>query len=389
MEVVLRSIVIMIGAMLILNAMTNICNAARVVHDDHLDHEQQLVNSNPEDCPPWFYYDWETQSCQCLTFYGARCFNNKAYLLVSFCATLDKQSKILSLGVCPYQGLSVLRYGDHWYTQLPDNVSELNDNMCGQLNRKGKLCSECKDGYGLSTTSVGFQYFECSKCAGTWYGVPLFLFLELFPLTVLYLIILIFQINITSGSITCFIFYNQLVVIALDRVFGGDDPKVSDIIYAASEQCSVTKWIFNILMTFCDVWNLRFFRNVLPSFCISSGLKAIHISFLDYISVFYPLCLIFLTWVSVEMYDRKFKLLVWLWKPFQRCFKGKQYRIDFINTFASFFLLSFTKLMYQVVLLLVQRRIENQQFEENYFTNFMNYIYVVARCRSECDIWKH
>ena len=255
--------------------------------------------------------------------------------------------------------------------------------------QKGRLCSECKDGYGLSTTSVGFQYFECSKCAGTWYGVPLFLFLELFPLTVLYLVILIFQINITSGSITCFIFYNQLVVIALDRVFGGDDPKVSDIIYAASEQSSVTKWIFNILMTFCDVWNLRFFRNVLPSFCISSGLKAIHISFLNYISVFYPLCLIFLTWVSVEMYDRKFKLLVWLWKPFQRCFKGKQYRIDFINTFASFFLLSFTKLMYQVVLLLVQRRIENQQFEENYFTNFMNYIYVVARCRSECDIWKH
>ena len=81
---------IVIGAMLNLNAIINICNATRVVRDDHSDHEQQLVNSDPEDCPPWFYYDWETQSCQCLTFYGARCFNNKAYLLVSFCATLDK-----------------------------------------------------------------------------------------------------------------------------------------------------------------------------------------------------------------------------------------------------------------------------------------------------------
>ena len=105
--------------------------------------------------------------------------------------------------------------GLHWYIQLPDNISELNDYMCGPLNRKGRLCSECKDGYGLATTSVGFQYFECSKCAGTWYGVPLFLFLEMFPLTVLYLVILLVQVNITSSSITCF--SSQVGVIALDH----------------------------------------------------------------------------------------------------------------------------------------------------------------------------
>jgi hypothetical protein len=70
---------------------------------------------------------------------------------------------------------------------------------------------------------------------------------------------------------------------------------------------------------------------------------------------------------------------VWLWKPFQRCLRGKEYRIDFINAFASFFLLSFTKTMYQVVLLSVQRRIENQQFfEADYFTNFIGYKYVVG-----------
>ena len=382
MEIVLRLIVTVIGVMLILNAMT-VCNASslyRVIHDSQLDQQQVFaMNYDQEDCPPWFYFDWETQSCQCLTFYAARCFNNKAYLLASFCATLDADTKILSLGECPYHGFTILRYGDHWYTQLPDNVSELNDYMCGPLNRKGRLCSECKDGYGLAATSVGFQYFECSKCAGAGYGVPLFLLLEMFPLTVLYLVILLFQINITSGSITCFIFYSQLVVIACDHVFGGDDPQASDVIFAASEH---SKWFFNIILTFYDVWNLRFFRNILPSFCISSGLKPMHISFLDYVSVFYPLCLIFLTWVCVELYDRKFRLLVWLWKPFQRCSNGKQYRIDFINVFASFFLLSFTKTMYQVVLLLVQRRIENQQFQDNYYTMFLGYTYVVGVDRS-------
>jgi hypothetical protein len=83
--------------------------------------------------------------------------------------------------------------------------------------------------------------------------------------------------------------------------------------------------------------------------------------------------LIFLTWICVELYDRNFRLLVWLWKPFQTCLKGKEYRIDFINAFASFFLLSFTKMMYQVALLLVNRRTEDHNF-----IDFLGYISVVA-----------
>ena len=189
----------------------------------------------------------------------------------------------------------------------------------------------------------------------------------------LYLVILLFQINITSGSITCFIFCTQLIVITLDHVFDGDDPYTSSIIYAASDQ-SITKWFFNIIITFYDVWNLRFFRNVLPSFCISSGLKPIHILFLDYISVFYPMCLIFFTWVCVELYDRKFRLFVWLWKPFQRCLNGKEYHIDFINAFASLFLLSFTKVMYQLVQLVVVREIQSRQD----YDYFLGYTYVVG-----------
>ena len=371
-------VIFVIGAVLNLNTVLS-STANEVIRDSQLDQRQASVNYDQGNCPPWFYFDWETQSCQCLTYYAARCFDNKAYLLTGFCATLDTDTETLSLAECPYHGFTITKYGQHWYTHLPDNVSELNDYMCGPLNRKGRVCSECKDGYGLAVTSVGFQYLECSKCTGVWYGVPLFLLLEMFPLTVLYLVILLFQINITSGSITCFIFYSQLVVIASDHVFGGDDPKVSDIIFAASEH---SKWFFMIIMTIYDVWNLRFFRNMLPSFCISSGLKPIHISFLEYISVFYPLCLIFLTWVCVELYDRKFRLLVWLWKPFQRCFKVKQYRIDFINAFASLFLLSFTKMLYQVVLLMVQRRIENQQFEDNFDTSFLGYTYIVGVDRS-------
>ena len=354
------------------------CNATSprtVYHQSQVDQQQMFVNHEQEDCPPWFYSDEGTCKCLLFAYYAARCFDNKAYLSAGFCATFDTNtdsgSDILSLGECPsYYGFTFTKQGRYWYIQLPDNVSELNDYMCGPLNRKGRLCNQCKDGYGLGTTSVGHQYFECTECASAWYGVPLFLFLEIFPLTVLYLVILLFQINITSGSITCFIFCVQLLVICFDRVFAAGDPRVSDLILAATKH---TNWLFTLMMTIYDIWNLRFFRNILPSFCISSGLKRIHISYLDYISVFYPMCLIFFTWVCVELYDRKFRLLVWLWKPFQRCLKGKEYHIDFINAFASLFLLSFTKVIYQVVLLLMQRRIQGMQ---DY--HILGYIFVVG-----------
>ena len=269
-----------------------ICNTTSLRAAHHQSQQQVFMNHEQEDCPPWFYSDKGT--CKCLAFYGATCFDNKAYLSAGFCATFDtstdSDSDILSLGECPsYYGFTFTKHNRLWYVQLPDNVSELNDYMCGPLNRKGRLCSECKDGYGLGTTSVGFQHFECTKCAGAWYGVPLFLFLEMFPLTVLYFIILLFQVNITSGSIPCFIFCAQLLAICFDRVFAIDDPRVSDLILAATKH---TNWLFTLMITIYDVWNLRFFRNILPSFCISSGLKRIHISYLDYISVFYPMCYI-------------------------------------------------------------------------------------------------
>ena len=36
------------------------------------------------------------------------------------------------------------------YVLLPSNLSRLNEYMCGPMNRKGYLCGECAQGYGLA-----------------------------------------------------------------------------------------------------------------------------------------------------------------------------------------------------------------------------------------------
>ena len=102
---------------------------------------------------------------------------------------------------------------------LPRNLSQLNDYMCGPLNRKGHLCSECADGFGPSVTSFGYK---CVNCTNAWYRVPLFLLLELVPITILYVMILIFQISITSAPIPCFIMFSQFIDIFLSASFNKD-----------------------------------------------------------------------------------------------------------------------------------------------------------------------
>ena len=59
--------------------------------------------------------------------------------------------------------------------------------MCGPMNRKSPLCSECIDGFGLSATSFLYTCSNCTHFSLT-YGIPLYVLIEVIPITVLYLI---------------------------------------------------------------------------------------------------------------------------------------------------------------------------------------------------------
>ena len=109
-----------------------------------------------------------------------------------------------------------------------------------------------------------------------------------------------------------------------------------------------------ILLTIYGVFNLDFFHYVLPPFCISSQLRPIHIFSLGYISAFYPFLLILLTWLCIELHGRNFRPIVCLWRPFHGCFvrlrRGWNTKSDLIDVFASFFLFSYSKILYQIIL---------------------------------------
>ena len=64
----------------------------------------------------------------------------------------------------------------------------------------------------------------------------------------------------------------------------------------------------------------------------------------------------FLTWVCIELHGRNFRPLVWLWRPFHRCFvrlrRGWDTKSDIIDVFATFFFLSYSKSLFQTFVFL-------------------------------------
>ena len=81
---------------------------------------------------------------------------------------------------------------------------ELNDVVCGQLNREGLLCSKCKAGFGPALYSLTWKCVKCDD-EHSYQKWILFFFLKLTPLTVFYFIVIIFNVRATSSPFTAYI----------------------------------------------------------------------------------------------------------------------------------------------------------------------------------------
>ena len=97
---------------------------------------------------------------------------------------------------------------------------------------------------------------------------------------------------------------------------------------------------------FHGIWNLDFFRSILPPFCVSPNLNNIHVAFLGYVSALYPILLVFFTWVSIQLYSPDCPPFVWLWKSLSCLMPNRSAKPKIVDTFATFFFLSYTKVCF-------------------------------------------
>ena len=104
------------------------------------------------------------------------------------------------------------------------------------------------------------------------------------------------------------------------------------------------------LLTIYGVFNLDFFRYIIPHFCISSTMTALQVLSLEYIVAFYPPLLTIVLYICIQLHARDCRPLVYLWRPFHKCCSCLSQRWNpsesLVHAFAAFLLLSYSKILF-------------------------------------------
>ena len=232
-------------------------------------------------------------ACECgFPLYGVvGCDNttHRTYLKSCYCMSYIESSNSTVIGACLYtcsarHGTKELGPGQR---VLPPSISQLDYLQCGYVNREGLLCGRCKSGFSPPVYSYDLRCVNSTECSNnnTWVKYIIVAFL---PLTVFYIIVIIFRISATSPRMNGFVLACQFISSPL-------------LLRAAilDHHLDPTNSLFvggMIYMSVTGIWNLDFFRMVYSPFCLNPHTSTLQVLALDYVVAIYPLVLIGLTY---------------------------------------------------------------------------------------------
>ena len=291
------------------------------------------AQSDNVSCPPWF--EPFNGTCKCGDSIDGIVECNETLqesaVLDCYCMTYSETTGTV-VGACLYNCVK----RDSLYHQMPKTVEELNDAVCGHLNRGGQLCGECKTNYSPPVYSYNLN---CTMCSGGQYNWMKYVAIAFVPLTVFLVLVLCCRISATSPKLIAFVTFSQALSYPANA---------RAVLFLINEESYPGVSIaVRILLAIYGFWNLDFFRTLIPHICLKvDTLQALA---LDYGIAFYPLALIIVTYVLIELHARNIRIIVWIWKPFHRRFARFRQQWDvrssIIDAFATFLLLSNIKLL--------------------------------------------
>ena len=209
---------------------------------------------------------------------------------------------------------------------------------CSAWKRKGTLCSQCRQGYGVPLYSYHLECVECKDFQVT--ELFKFLAVSLLPLTAMCILVTLFHLNTLRPPWSVFVLMAQILSAppALQAQFG-------NVIFKTIKRAKVEDIL---VATLYGPWNLDFFRALYNSICISPHITNLQSAAIDGSIGLYPLVLLCVLYSVVKLHDRGSRVFVALWKPFHILLSRFRQKLNLksslIDTFATFILLSYTKI---------------------------------------------
>ena len=287
-------------------------------------------------CPQTWYYN-NNEKCVCGSSLSGRVHCNSTLgilgILDCYCMTYDESMEDFIVGACIYNCLNTSKQTHHdvLYHHIPNNKSELNEAMCGPFNRTGQLCGHCKEHF----VPLLYSYdLTCIQCSDAHYHLPMYIVVAFLPLTLFLLLVLFCRISATSAKLNAVVGISQMIAIPANVIL---------LIKGFHEHDQYLPAI-QTFATIYGIWNLDFFRTVTPNICMN--LRTLQVLALDYAIAFYPLLLLVVTYLLIELHSYGCWPIVQLWRPFQRCCRNRwDIRSSIINAFATFLWLSHVKFL--------------------------------------------
>ena len=294
-----------------------------------------------DSCPPGYSFNNSTMQCDFARYRYIQTngrFSSKI-LRGSWIGYSNSTNVTLVTSQCLYCISSQNLSKNGVFINLPKDPEQIDSVLCQSVHRTGVLCGRCVSGFAPAVNS---KLFQCVNCTSEvqYYSWLLYILTEFVPVTILLIIVVVFNISVTSGPGNAFIFFAQIV----SSTFGINDDGTINY----QSVTSAAKTLQHVYNTLYDIWNLNFF-DFIPGFqyCLSPNLNSLEIRALQYITAVYPLLLLGIILLVIILYENHNRVVVRLLRPFH-CLSTRfrcQWNIkrSIIDALGTFLVLSFTK----------------------------------------------
>ena len=317
---------------------------------------------NIQQCPPGYVHNNKKGNGQCIcsattegNFSGIQFCDEKnfrAMLFRGYWMGYDRESnnsrygkeENLVFSYCP-RGQCELKVNKIYSLPNTTSITDLENLICGS-SRKGVLCSSCRENF---TVHYNNDIYECKKAVDDCkWGWSFYILSEIIPVTILFIIILIFNIPLTNGAINGFIFFSQISDTMLIQGSGF-------VKFPTHAEYAMTVYKF-----ITRVFNLNFFALNKLSFCLWKSATTLDLLAFKYLTILYSLLLVLSIILIIKYCNVKY-----LYRILKKMNRGnkKSARGIVIHGISGFLILCYSECTRISLLLLTQVHLRTSSVE--------------------------